>query len=263
MSGAQARDTAVPSVGWMLLHSTWMLATVIPGAALGWLAFLIIGVVGRLPRWIVTGVALGAAALLAALPVWGQWQPLVRAIVYLGGMLLALMANPSWLRARWAKGHPAGSEAAPVMVRSASAQAPTRGSAPARSRSGSRTRAASDDRGRTPEQGEAEQLAERAGASTATYFAAPTQQASAPPAATEPIDVNAADAGALAELPGISRSKARSLVSQREKQGGFASLDAFATSAGLQPHQLVQLRQAAVCSPPPRGRRQFGRRVDY
>ncbi|WP_309128554.1 helix-hairpin-helix domain-containing protein [Microbacterium sp.] len=256
---------AVPGIGWMLLMSTWMISTVIPGSLFGWLGFLSIGIIGRMRRWVVVGVALGVAAIVATLPLWGQWQPMVAAIVYLGGMLLALAANPSWLRAMWTRSQ--------VAVGAASVKAPvnappartTGRSTDGRSRGGRRrndttasrdsgpTRAAVD----TTVDSEAERLADRAGASTAAYFAA------AETPAAGPVDVNAADAAALADLPGITRARARSLVKQRERQGGFVSLDAFATAAGLQPHELVRLRAAAVCSPPARGRRRFGRRVDY
>ncbi|MFD5215092.1 helix-hairpin-helix domain-containing protein [Microbacterium sp. NPDC058345] len=256
---------AVPGVGWMLLMSTWMISTVIPGSLFAWLGFLSIGIIGRMRRWVLVGVALGVAAILAVLPVWQHWQPMVAAIVYLGGMLLALAANPSWLRAMWARSQAAVS-AAPVK---APAQAPA--TAPAessedrtvterRSRAGRRRAKATASRGTRSSAAtadtEAARLADRAGASTASYFAA----TDTPP---ERVDVNAADAAALAGLPGITRGRARSLVKQRERQGGFVSLDAFATAAGLQPHELVRLRQTAVCSPPARGQRRFGRRVDY
>lgn len=254
----------VPSIGWMLMMSTWMISTVIPGSLLAWLGFLIIGIIGRMRRWTVAGIALGAAAILATLPLWGQWQSLVAAIVYLGGMLLALAANPSWLRAMWARAQNAAqaTPATAATTRAASRPAPEQNRA-ARRRSGrGRPRAVEPDSAgavteRTSVSTETEQLADRAGASTAEYFA----EADADSA--EPIDVNTADAGALAGLPGITRGRARSLVKQRERQGGFVSLDAFATAAGLQPHELVRLRRVAVCSPPARGPRRFGRRVDY
>lgn len=254
-----ARANAEPSTGWMLWTSSWMLSAVIPGAMFTWLGLLVIGIVGRLPRWIVAGVAIGAAALLAALPIWGQWQSVVGAIVYLGGMLLALAANPSWLRARWARSQ--GGTAAPAATRSqrsskTSTTKRSQSSRASQSSSQKRTAAKRPAKPAPSQPDEAAQLAERAGASTAQYFAAADQ-------AAEPIDVNTADARALAGLPGFTRARARDLIRQRDKRGGFTSIDAFATAAGLQPHELVRLRQVAVCSPPSRGPRQFGRRVDY
>ncbi|HEY9308798.1 MAG TPA: hypothetical protein VIP82_13440, partial [Microbacterium sp.] len=93
--------TDAPSIGWMLGMSSWMLLTVVPGPIVTWLGFSIIGVVSRSRRLIILGVVWGAAAILVSLEIWGQWQPLVRAIVYLSGMLVALMVNPGWLRTMW------------------------------------------------------------------------------------------------------------------------------------------------------------------
>lgn len=279
--------TDQPTIGWMLLMSAWMISAFIPDSILAWLGFIIIGIVGRMMRWTVVGVVLGALAILVALPIWGQWQPLVSALLYIAGMLMALMANPGWLRAMWARR--SGDAAQPTMTpqrsrsatrRSGSAQSGTttraerrakaRAAAKARSVENSRAAAekaanaaaeqAAESHRKSATRSEADRLAERAGASTAEYFAAsPARDA----AAAEPVDVNTADADALADLPGLTTRKARKLVKQRDDQGGFASLDAFATAAGLQPHELVRLRNAAVCSRPARGPRTFGRRVDY
>jgi len=268
---SNSRAQGVPSIGWLLLMSAWMLSTAIPGAVLGWLGFVIIGIIGKMKHWVIVGVVLGAAALLVALPIWGQWQSMASAIVYLGGMLLALAANPSWLRTMWERSQGTTDSAEPVMARTnaSSRQATTRQPSTTRSQRRKtqqkktpqpkpqpRPQPAASAAAAPAADSESAKLAERAGASTAAYFAAPAQKA-------EPIDVNEADARALAELPGLSRASARQLVRQRDKQGGFTSLEAFATAAALQPHQLVRLREMAICSPPARGRRQFGRRVDY
>ena len=103
MSTAPRMGTAkdAPSIAWLLGMSSWMLLTVIPGPIVTWLGFSIIGVASRSRRLIVLGVVWGAAAILVSLEIWGQWQPLVRAIVYLSGMLVALMVNPGWLRTMW------------------------------------------------------------------------------------------------------------------------------------------------------------------
>lgn len=269
--------TDQPTIGWMLLMSTWMISAFIPGSIFAWLGFLIIGIVGRMMRWTVVGVVLGALAIMVALPIWGQWQSLIAALLYIAGMLMALMANPGWLRAMWAR---RTGDAAQPTTTTRSKAAPTGNRASRRARSGSRkqsrkqvsrpeaaefkaapsTRAARVEPPKS-EPSEAEQLARRAGASSAEFLASNPRDAA--PASAEPIDVNTADAGALADLPGITARKARKLVKQRTEQGGFASLDAFATAAGVQPHELVRLREAATCSRPPRGPRRFGRRVDY
>ncbi|MFC0197364.1 hypothetical protein ACFFIR_10870, partial [Microbacterium arthrosphaerae] len=91
----------MPSVGWMLGMSSWMLLTVIPGPILTWLGFSIIGVASRSRRLIILGVVWGATAILVSLDIWGQWQALARAVVYLAGMVVALAVNPGWLRTMW------------------------------------------------------------------------------------------------------------------------------------------------------------------
>ena len=90
-----------PSIAWMLGMSSWMLLTVVPGPIVTWLGFSIIGVASRSRRLLILAVVWGAAAILVSLEIWGQWQPLVRGIVYLSGMLVALMVNPGWLRTMW------------------------------------------------------------------------------------------------------------------------------------------------------------------
>ena len=52
-------------------------------------------------------------------------------------------------------------------------------------------------------------------------------------AVAEPIDLNTADASALALLPGIGPEMARRLVEFRQANGDFASLDELADVAGM------------------------------
>lgn len=96
-----AAAKAAPSIGWMLAMSSWMLLTLVPGAMLTWLGFSIIGVASRSRRLLILAVVWGAAAILVSLDIWGQWRPLVGAVAYLSGMLVALMVNPGWLRTMW------------------------------------------------------------------------------------------------------------------------------------------------------------------
>ncbi|MGM1016161.1 MAG: ComEA family DNA-binding protein [Actinomycetota bacterium] len=278
-----ARSVAVPTIGWMLLQSSWMLTTAVPGPVLAWLGFLIIGAVGRMPRWIVAGVVLGAAALLARLPFWGQFDQIAVMVVYVAGMLLALAANPQWLAAQWSRATATGGTAQRAAVSTGGSTTAPRASRAQRRRASrdaarasrrsaqekadrartereserraaaDKRRAASDDASRDTE--EASRLAAAAGGSTREFFAQEP--------ASDPVDVNSASVNEIADLPGMTRSTARAAVKLRDRQGGFRTLDAFAMAAGLQPHEVVRLRHAAVCSPPPRGRRSFGRRVDY
>jgi competence protein ComEA len=53
------------------------------------------------------------------------------------------------------------------------------------------------------------------------------------------IDLNAADAGTLAQLPGIGSEMARRLVAFREANGDFASLDELADVAGMSQSRIA------------------------
>ncbi|MEL5991945.1 ComEA family DNA-binding protein [Microbacterium phosphatis] len=105
-----------------------------------------------------------------------------------------------------------------------------------------------------------EQARPLAAAATRTREALVDQAAPAPAAPT--VDVNKASRRDLAKLPGMDRNKAREAAAERDRRGGFASLDDFARVAGLQPHEAVRLRAHAFCSPRPRPPRTFARRVD-
>jgi DNA uptake protein ComE-like DNA-binding protein len=60
----------------------------------------------------------------------------------------------------------------------------------------------------------------------------------------------------------MTRQRAKSVVRERDRLGGFRSIDQFVTVAGLQPHELVRLTPVLECSPRPRAPRTFGRRVE-
>ncbi|KAF2418416.1 helix-hairpin-helix domain-containing protein [Microbacterium sp. B35-30] len=296
MSTSTRMGTAkdAPSIAWMLGMSSWMLLTVIPGPIVTWLGFSIIGVASRSRRLLILAVVWGAAAILVSLEIWGQWQPLVRGIVYLSGMLVALMVNPGWLRTMWQRrldgagrrgdaasrtggtgsGRSSGSgtsttrkptsrawrrSRAAATRAAAKAEAEAKAEAAAdeisRAKADETSRAKADEASRARAD-EADRLAAAAGASPSDYL-----EGDAP--APAPIDVNTAPAAELEELPGMTRSRARRAVKEREAQGGFTSVEDFGEAVGLQPHEIVRLRKAATCSPRPRGERRFGRRVDY
>jgi DNA uptake protein ComE-like DNA-binding protein len=288
MSASTRVGTAkdAPSIAWMLGMSSWMLLTVVPGPIVTWLGFSIIGVASRSRRLLILAVVWGAAAILVSLEIWGQWQPLVRGIVYLSGMLVALMVNPGWLRTMWqrrldraggsgdaasrtggtASGRSSGSGTSTTKKpssrssrrsRAATARnaAKAEAEAAARAKAEAAARSKADDAARSKTD-EAAELAAAAGASPTDYLAADDLT-------PEPVDVNTAPAAELEKLPGMSRSRARRAVKERDAQGGFTSVEDFGDAVGLQPHEIVRLRKVATCSPRPRGERRFGRRVDY
>jgi len=279
MSTARATPANdVPSIGWMLGMSSWMLLTLVPGPMFAWLGFGIIGVVSRSRRLIILGVVWGAVAILVNLELWGQAQPIVRAVAYLAGMVCALAVNPGWLRTMWQR----RLDRSGMGVTSARATATGTAAAGAGNRASRRSRAKKKPSSRTP-QTTGQRAAEPAGARTTAAEPKAKQQAAdeaaelaaevgasaedlleAPETApAEPVDVNTATAAELEGLPGVTRARARKAVSEREEQGGFSSLEDFGETLGLQPHEIVRLRKVAVCSPRPRGERRFGRRVDF
>ncbi|WP_449279950.1 ComEA family DNA-binding protein [Leucobacter sp. GX0328] len=280
---ARTRDGMVPGYGWLLGMSSWILCTAVPNSATAWLGFLIIGIVARRFSWGVLGVAAGALAILAHLPIWGQFGPVAVLVVYLAGMLAALWVNPAWLRLMWGRraSRAANSSAsAPSSSRTATTDAAA--SRQRQNRAAKRRTAAAQTAKRKREDAEAERprsrttaaapaaappkvaaesepqrLAERAGASTEGMLAGNPRTD-----AGEPIDVNEATAAQFAKLPGLTRSRAQRAVRLR-RDGRYTSLEDFAARLELQPHELVRLRPGLSCAPPPRGPRSFGRRVDY
>ncbi|GAA5210728.1 ComEA family DNA-binding protein [Microbacterium kyungheense] len=287
MSTARATPANdVPSIGWLLGMSSWMLLTLVPGPLFAWLGFGIIGVVSRSRRLIIIGVVWAAVAILVNLELWGQAQPIVRAVAYLAGMVCALAVNPGWLRTMWqrrldksgmgvtsaraaATGTAAGGAAASGGNRaSRRAAARRKRAAQQQAKAATLSKASAAETAPKPASDAAAELASEVGASaddllepraSAVTSAAPA----APDAPAEPVDVNTATAKELEGLPGVSRARARKAVAERDEQGGFSSLEDFGETLGLQPHEIVRLRKVAVCSPRPRGERRFGRRVDF
>lgn len=264
-----ARVTAAtPSFPWLLGMSSWMLLTAVPGPMLAWLGFGIVGLVSRRPRLMILAVAAGAVAILVNMPIWGQWQAVIAAVAYLAGMVVALMVNPSWLRTMWERRMSSPNRAPLVRRQPAASGSSTssRSSASGTKTSRRRRKPAAAPKPKAepkpktePTQApavEAEALARTAGASSDDLLATTENPAG-------PVDVNSATVDELATLPGVTRSRARRAHRERERQGGFTSVEDFGESIGLQPHEIVRLRRLASCSPRPRGERRFGRRVDY
>lgn len=83
---------------------------------------------------------------------------------------------------------------------------------------------------------------------------APGQPAAAPvpgqPASPAPVDVNTAGPAEFAALPGFDAQRARQVLTERGRLGGFSSLAEFAGAANLAPHEYARLRDLLVCAPP-------------
>lgn len=79
-----------------------------------------------------------------------------------------------------------------------------------------------------------------------------------------PIDLNTATVDELASLPGVGVATAHRIVEERNRRGGFESVDEAAVAAKVQPHVRSRLQQAAVVSERQQQRRRgtAGRIVD-
>ncbi len=66
--------------------------------------------------------------------------------------------------------------------------------------------------------------------------------APSPPPPTEPLDVNHADAAALARLPGVGSGLAQRIVEERERRGRFDSPEALRYVLGMGPKKLAAIR---------------------
>lgn len=67
-----------------------------------------------------------------------------------------------------------------------------------------------------------------------------------------PVDVDTADAEALASLPGIGPATAAAIVAHREARGPFGELAALAEVPGVGPSTIARLGALATTSAPPR-----------
>ncbi|HTU62787.1 MAG TPA: helix-hairpin-helix domain-containing protein [Polyangiales bacterium] len=68
--------------------------------------------------------------------------------------------------------------------------------------------------------------------------------------AGEPLDLNRAALGDLLLLPGVGPKLAARIVEERERRGGFASLDQLAEVKGVGPKKLALLRGLVTITGP-------------
>ncbi|MFC5931086.1 hypothetical protein D6T64_13785 [Cryobacterium melibiosiphilum] len=253
--GVSASATG-PSLRWRCGASAWLLLLLFGGGALAWLAFGILAAVARRRSW---GIIAGVYAV-AAIGVQVPEDPaghIAQGSLYLVALVHGLIINQGWLLLLW--GRRENGLTVLGNARGAGQPRPTRRAAVIPT--------------------EAEQLLGGRGTSRSDYVddSAPAPQRrpprarrrtqkdepAAPAAPAALIDVNTANQRTLARLTGMDRGLAKDAIAERTKRGGFASLEAFAALSGLQPHEMVRLGSEAFCSPRPRGKRSFGRRVDF
>ncbi|POH66713.1 hypothetical protein C3B61_09210 [Cryobacterium zongtaii] len=275
--GAPVTATATgPSIYWRLGASSWLLLLLVGGGALAWLAFGLLAIVARRRSWGIIAGVYGVAAIIVLIPEDPAGE-IAQGSLYLVVLLHGLIINQGWLLLLWERnengltifGNPRGGAArrAPTRRPQRAAALPKEaerllgGGGTSRSDyldDSAAAPAAPRRRRSTRAQRRAEEDAAARGAAST-----PAPASAAPAPAAELVDVNTANQRTLAKLAGMDRGSAKAAVAERTKRGGFASLEAFAATAGLQPHELVRLGSEAFCSPRPRAKRSFGRRVDY
>jgi hypothetical protein len=269
-----------PSVVWRFVASSWLLLLLVGAGGAAWLAFGLLAVIARRQSWGVIAGAYAVAAIIAALPD-DPARHIMQGSLYLIALIHGLVLNQSWLLLLWGRREngltifgnlPGGRarNAAPTGPRQRASAIPKE----AEQLLGSSGTARSDyvdDSAPAPRkrQTRARRRAQEAAASRAatpasqTTASAPARAAAVPDADVELVDVNTANQRTIARLTGMDRGLAKTAIAERTKRGGFGSLEDFAATAGLQPHEIVRLRGEAYCSHRPRAKRSFGRRVDY
>lgn len=73
-----------------------------------------------------------------------------------------------------------------------------------------------------------------------------------PPTFVDRVDVNAATAGELTVLPGLTPAGVARAVDLRDLGGPFADVDEFFTAAGVDPADQPRLSSLLACHPPHR-----------
>jgi hypothetical protein len=277
-----ARATAVdgggqvPSAGWIIGTSCWLIPVLFTGGGFAWLGFLIIGIMLVRPTWLVAAAAYGIWAIAAITITNDQVRIITAGLLTVVAVVHGLMANRRLLLTIWGR-----------LERGE--QWWGRGTPGATRRPGRPPRAAGVRRATRPRGGavevprEAEELLAATGTSRADYLADPEPAEVLPPprgrrrtgppptaaapepaaaaaAATTTVDVNSATVDEFRTLPGFTKKRAEAAVAARLGRSRFASVQEFADDLGLQPHELARIRDRLTCSRP--RRTSFGRRVD-
>jgi DNA uptake protein ComE-like DNA-binding protein len=240
----------------------WLVFVLMPNGATTWLGFAIIGVVVVRPVWIGAAVAyFVATVVIGTTEALGAWSVVLGGALWVLGIAHGIAANRLWQTTLWSR-----MERGVRLV--GRGTEPRRGAARAAGRSRSVPTeavglldAAGTDRSDylADEQSGASARAGSGQASRGRRSASGSRAAQLPAA---PVDVNTAAQKALQSLPGFTRQRAKAVIRERDRLGGFSSVEQFAVVAALQPHELARLAPVLECSPKPRRARSFGRRVD-
>lgn len=233
----------------------------LPAGSVAWAAFGLLAALGRRRSWAIAAAVYAVAAIAVQVPE----DPagfILQGTLYLVALLHGLIINQSWLLLVWGSRENGLSLFGNLSRRRArSATGPTR-RAEAVPQEAEKLLGGGGGTSRSDYVDESAAAAPPARRRRSTRAERSAQQAPAP-APAEPVDVNTANQRTLAKLTGMDRGLAKAAIAERAKRGGFSSLEDFAATAGLQPHEMMRLGAEAFCSPRPRATRSFGRRVDY
>lgn len=232
--------------GWRIVHSLWLLLPILGFSCLGGFGFLYVGLRAKRPAWWLSGIVY----LLIGWPAFflvGEQESdsLVSDVavgvvmaVWIGSIVHAALINPAWLRWRANYRSWYAQPAAPDQLGSHSqpfaAPPPTTALFPPP----------------TTYYGPGPAAAVSTG-STGPARPAEPREAAALESVPETVDVNRVGAEQLAALPGFDLARARHVLAERERRGGFGSVTEFVAVANLAPHEYAPLRDVLVCQPPP------------
>lgn len=269
------QDGRLPGAGWIIGTSCWLIPVLFFGGYGAWLGFLIIGALLLRTSWLVAAGLYAIWAIIGASLPDDQGRMIVIAALQVVSIIHGMIANRTLLLTVWGRlerGEQWWGRGAPQ-----SSRRPTR--RPTAAAPATRRRRPAADVPR-----EAEELLSAVGTDRADYFDEPAAQLPPPrgsrragppppptgsrargsdPAPAEPaatVDVNTATVDEFRTLPGFTKKRAEAAVAARLGRSRFASVQEFADDLGLQPHELVRIRDRLTCSRP--RRRSFGRRVD-
>ncbi|MEU3452941.1 helix-hairpin-helix domain-containing protein [Micromonospora sp. NPDC006766] len=227
---------------WRLLHSWWLLLPALGCGCLGGFGFIYVGIRARRPAWWISGIGyalLGWAAFaivgsIEEKSVLSQVAVAATLLIWIGGVVHALLINSAWLR--WQANHrpwyqqPAGWSATGYPSEPIAPPPAAPWEAPP--------------------------------APPAVPWDAPPPLPLASPPAQSTVDVNTATAAQLAALPGFDSARVHRVLAERDSRRGFGSVAEFVAAADLAPHEYARLRDMLTCVPPtdlpppgqPRGR---------
>ncbi|MDG4785620.1 helix-hairpin-helix domain-containing protein [Micromonospora sp. WMMD1102] len=240
-----------PTIRWRILHSWWLLLSIVGMGCLNGLGFLYVGLRARRPEWWIAGVVylvLGWACFLFGTAGSPEKEPngwLISGLmaVWVASLAHALMINSSWLRWRadyvpWhaqqpatAPGRPSAPDGQPNVSGLPAGLAP-----PIQHYYG-------------PGPAAVPPISAKPVPSVAPGLVSPSGPgAGAQPAG--PLDVNTAGPEHFAALPGFDPERVRRVLAERHARRGFGSVEEFGAVAELAPHEFVRVRDLLVCIPP-------------